>query len=346
MKKRCLALYSGGLDSILAVKVMQDQGVDVISLYFVSPFFGLGALLEPEKYRRGQLEKYGIDVHVVDFTDDIIRILRDPPHGFGRHLNPCIDCKIGMLRKARRLLEALDAAFIVTGEVLGQRPMSQRRDAMNLIEREADLKGLLLRPLCALNMAASVPENLGVVDREHLLSITGRGRKQQHRLAQHYGIADVDIPTPAGGCLLTDEQIAPKVKTTLQRCGAGEPSREDLMLDVVGRKFALSDTTVLVISRNDRENGLMSSFMAPGNLFMKIGALPGPLSILRGEASPDNLSRAAAICLRYGKGRGRPGCRAFFGESPSQLNESIEAPVITDDECRSFQIDLSAQSLL
>lgn len=341
MNKRCIALYSGGLDSILAIKIMQEQSLDVIALYFCTPFFGCDMLINSEQQKEFHQKTYGIRVYPEDFTDDIIDVVRDPRHGFGKHLNPCIDCKIRMLKKSGSMLEPLGASFVVTGEVIGQRPMSQRRDAMNLIEKESGLKDILLRPLCAKRLSPTRPEREGLVDREQLGDVNGRGRKTQMELAAKYGITPENMPTPAGGCLLADEQISRKVRSTFERFRPGVPSRADITLDTLGRKFMLDDTTVLVVSRNEEENRVLASMNFPGNVFIKIADIPGPLCVVRGDVSEKNLRTAAAICLRYSKGRGADGRLAVYGSSPLMPAGTIEAPVVPEDFCRRFQIDLN-----
>lgn len=341
MKKKCIALYSGGLDSILAVKLMQEQSIDVVAVNFCTPFFGYDVLLNPEKHREYHQKTYGIHITPCDFTEDIIDVVSNPEHGYGKNLNPCIDCKIRMLKRARSMLEEMDASFVVTGEVLGQRPMSQRRDAMNLIEKKSGLKDILVRPLCAKHLPPSLPEQLGIIDRERLHDAAGRGRKTQIELALKYGIEPSAIPNPAGGCLLTDEQISRKVRSTFERFRPGKPSRPDIVLDIAGRKFMLDENTVLVISRSEDENRFLASLVWPGNVFLKIADVPGPLSIVRGDLSEENLRIAAALCLRYGKGRGTAGHVAVYGPDPESMTGTVDAPVVEEDFCRRFQIDLN-----
>jgi tRNA-uridine 2-sulfurtransferase len=339
--KRCVALYSGGLDSILVVKMMQEQSIDVIPVFFCSPFFGMDALQDPEPFKESHRKNYGIDVYPIDFSSEIIKIVSNPKHGYGKNLNPCIDCKIGMLKKAGELLKTLDASFVVTGEVLGQRPMSQRRDTMNLIIKETGLKDILLRPLCAKHLLPTLPEREGLIRRELLGDIAGRGRKIQMDLAMKYGI-DLDaLPTPAGGCLLTYEQIAGKVRSTFKRFQPCLPSPADIMLDTLGRKFILDDETVLVVSRDEEENKRLSSLAFPGNVFMKIADVPGPLCIIRGNDSEENCEKAASICLRYGKAKGESGYTAVYGPDPLSMTGTINAQVMSDDRCKTFQIDLN-----
>jgi tRNA-uridine 2-sulfurtransferase len=338
--RRCISLYSGGLDSILVVKMLQEQGVEVIPLHFCTPFFDFQGLRAPDTVKAYHKERYGITIHPIDFTSEMIGILSNPKHGFGKHFNPCIDCKIGMIKKASTLLKVYEASFVATGEVLGQRPMSQRRDTMNVIIKETGCKDILLRPLCAKLMPPTLPEREGLVDRELLGSLSGRGRKEQIALAHKYGIDPSNIPTPAGGCLLTYESTAARVKMTFERFKPGLPSLDDIMLDVVGRKFNLDAQTVLVVSRDESETERVSTMARPGNIFLKMADVPGPLCVIRGDISEGNLRNAASICLRYSRVRGTQGQRVLYGPDPNILENSLEAPVLGDERCKSFQIDL------
>lgn len=340
MSRRCISLYSGGLDSILVVKMLQEQGVEVIPIHFCTPFYGFQALRDPESVKAFHEERYGITIYPTDFTTEMIEILSKPKYGFGKHLNPCVDCKIGMIRKASTLLASYDASFVATGEVLGQRPMSQRRDTMNLIIKETGCKDILLRPLCAKLMPPTFAEREGLVDRELLGGVSGRGRKDQLVLAGKYGIDPSNIPTPAGGCLLTFAASAARVKMTFERFKPGLPSPDDIMLDVVGRKFILDAGTVFVVSRDESETEVVSTMARPGNVFVKLAEIPGPLCIIRGNVSEENLRNAASICLRYTRAKGTQGHKVMFGPDPKNLGNSLEAPVLSDERCKSFQIDL------
>jgi hypothetical protein len=336
MKKRCIALYSGGLDSILAIKILQDQGIDVIPLYFCTPFFGVNVLRKPEPFIKAQEEKFGITPHVIDYTDDMIQIVGRPRHGYGKHLNPCIDCKIGMLKRAKDLMNTMGASFVITGEVLMQRPMSQRRQIMRSIEKESGLLDILLRPLCAQNLAETLPERIGLVKRDGLWKLSGRGRKVQIEQALAYGISEEDIPTPAGGCLLTDENISHRIQHTFERCSPSLPGRQDIMLDIIGRKFVLHDSTIVVVSRDEEENEILSTMKYSGNTFLKISDVPGPLCIIRGALTKEDLSLSAGICLRYSKARGNTGHVALYGDDPFIMNKTVEAPVLTPEYCRAL----------
>lgn len=204
-----IALFSGGLDSILACRVVAGQAVRVKALKFVTPFFDYGLLAAEAQYRKKIREKYAIDVEIRDITDLYLQMLHDPPHGFGKHFNPCIDCKILLMRTAREMMAAYGAELLISGEVLGQRPMSQRLDTLRIIERDSGCEGLLVRPLCAKGLSPTKAELEGLIDREQLLGFRGRGRQPQMELAARFGITD--YPSPAGGCVLTDPLLAQRI---------------------------------------------------------------------------------------------------------------------------------------
>ena len=227
-KYDAVALFSGGLDSILAMRVIMDQGLKVLGLHFVSPFFG-----EPESSAKWQ-ELYGVEVRAVDVSEEIIELIKQgPKNGFGSDLNPCTDCHTLMATKAREIMEAIHAKFIISGEVLWQRPMSQRPDAMNIVHRDAKAKGILLRPLSALKLEPTEVEKSGLVDRNKLLGIYGRGRIDQLQLAQEYGFTE--IPSSGGGCILTESKSSVRIWTIFHEFQ--HPVSEDFLLAKAGRFF-------------------------------------------------------------------------------------------------------------
>ena len=205
---RALAMISGGLDSILAAKIIKDQGIDVIGICFKSYFFN-------ENNAKRMTKQIGIKLEVVDFSKEHFEMVKNPKHGLGKNMNPCIDCHAMMMRYAGELLEKLDADFIITGEVLNQRPMSQNKQALNVVKKESGFADKILRPLCALNLEPTEMEKSGLVDRNKLLNISGRSRKVQMELAEKYGIKD--YPSPAGGCKLTEPNYAIRLKDALTR---------------------------------------------------------------------------------------------------------------------------------
>ena len=292
-----LGLFSGGLDSILACRVIAEQGVKVVALKFVTPFFDYGLLEKKEAYVAEMEHKYGINVELVDLSEGYLDLLRKPIHGFGKNFNPCIDCKILMLTRAKELMAQYNASFLVTGEVMGQRPMSQRRDTLRLIERDAGCTGLLLRPLSAKLLPATVAEQEGLVDREQLFGFSGRGRKPQRALAKALGIED--YPNAAGGCILTDCNLGGRIGKYYS--GAYTPDSQDISvadvnLLLVGRQFLLFDKYWLVVGRDEKENNRVASFWKPGDWLFAMTTHPGPTALLRfGDAQVDAQNREAAI---------------------------------------------------
>ena len=308
-KRVALGLFSGGLDSILACRVVADQGVRVIALKFVTPFFDHELLDRREEYARSMLEKYGLEVELVDVSEGYLRLLENPVHGFGKHFNPCIDCKILMLRRARELMPMYNASFLVTGEVLGQRPMSQRRDTLRVIERDSGCSGLLLRPLSAKLMAPTPAETEGLVDRERLYGFSGRGRRQQKLLAAEMGITE--YPTPAGGCMLTDPNLAARIKHFYNGLFSFGEARAvgDVRLLSVGRQFKIGDDLWFILGRDERENIRLEKMRGPDDWLLRMTVRPGPLGLLRhaglqAPGWPDEaevLRRLAGLVVRYGK---------------------------------------------
>jgi tRNA U34 2-thiouridine synthase MnmA/TrmU len=242
-----------------------------------------------------------VDLEVVNMTEEFMPVVADPKHGHGSGMNPCLDCRILMFKKAKAFMEKIGASFIVTGEVLGQRPMSQRKEAMRLIDREAGLEGYVLRPLSAALLEPTVPEKEGWVDRESLLAVSGRSRRPQMELAEEMGLRD--YPCPAGGCLLTDPIFAERVRDLLRH--VGELRLEDVKLLKLGRHFRLSPTAKLAVGRDQKENHQLGNELKDGDYALEISGQPGPLTLVRGEVSEEDLSVAAAITSRYGKSGGR-----------------------------------------
>ena len=262
---RGLGLFSGGLDSMLAAATLRAQGIDVTLICWVTPFFGAARARESAAH-------LGLPLREVDFTDKFLPLIYDPPHGWGRGHNPCIDCHTLMLREAGALMAPEGFDFLFTGEVLGQRPMSQNRGSLNLVARESGFADLILRPLSAKSLQATVPEVRGWVDRERLLNLSGRGRKRQLALAREYGITR--FPAPAGGCLLTDPGYAARLKELLRH--VQEASRPDLELLAYGRHFRLPGGAKLVVGRTQRDNEAIQALRSSGTFPAASGSLPRP----------------------------------------------------------------------
>jgi len=301
-KVRALALFSGGLDSLLATAVVVRQGVEVIALHFVTGF-------APK--RRGEeqralagieraAESVGARAVSVDVSVPFLEVVTSPRHGYGRFANPCIDCKIMMLRKAKELLEPYGARFVVTGEVLGQRPMSQHLPVLNLIEKESGLRGLLLRPLSAKLLRPTIPELEGWVRREELYGFSGRSRKAQIQLAAELGITS--YAQPAGGCMLTDEHVARRILDLLAHKEKQAATREDLQLAMYGRHFRVSDKVKVVVGRDEWENQQLEGYAA-GRWQLRALDHQGPLTLVDGEAGREELTIAARLTARYCDGK-------------------------------------------
>jgi len=285
---RALGLLSGGLDSMLAAAVLRGQGIDVTLVCFITPFFGA------ERARKSATH-LGLPLIELDITDKFLPLIYHSPHGWGRGHNPCIDCHILMLREAGALMATAGFDFIFTGEVLGQRPMSQNRGSLNLIARDSGIAERLLRPLSAKALKATEPEVLGRVDRERLLNLSGRGRKRQMALAAAYGITR--YPAPAGGCLLTDPGYAARLKELLRH--VKEASRQELELLRWGRHFRLPGGAKAVVGRTQRENEAILALKSPGEFLLKVDTTPGPLVLLSREASGGDLEKAAGLAAAY-----------------------------------------------
>ncbi|MCI5146783.1 MAG: DUF814 domain-containing protein [Candidatus Electrothrix sp. AR3] len=340
-----LGLFSGGLDSILACRVIAQQDIKVRALKFVTPFFDHDLLKDEQEYRREVQKKYGLEVELVDLSKGYLKLLRNPTHGFGKNFNPCIDCKIMMLRRAKALMEEYDASFLITGEVLGQRPMSQRRDTLQVIERDANCRDILLRPLCAKLMHPTLAEQQGLVDREQLYEFSGRGRKQQISLAHELGITE--FPSPAGGCVLTDPNLATRIQrfyAGLFRIDQDEIVADDIRLLLLGRQFCLPGDYWLVLGRNEQENKKLTELCEPHDWLLSMPERPGPTALLRRAAKRMDrdeekkalLTQAAGLVVRYGKkndGQILPGDVLFMqGQKQEMLYgvQPLQDPVYQD----------------
>lgn len=303
MNKKAIALLSGGLDSRVALKVILDQGIEILGVSFVTLFCTCTARSSCRLEAKKAAEDLGVPIKVVNFSKELLGAVKAPTHGYGSGVNPCLDCRIAMFKQAKAYLAEVGASFLITGEVLGERPMSQRREAMELIEREAGLEGLILRPLSARLLAPTLPERHGLIDREKLLSIRGRSRQPQIRLADELGIKD--YPCPAGGCLLTDRSFARKMRDLMVNLN-GKLTLDEVQLLKVGRHFRLSPAVKLVVGRSEAENARLSGRLRSGDWSLELTDTTGPLTLLRSEDSESgeaHMNLAAAITARYSRMR-------------------------------------------
>ncbi len=298
---KAIALLSGGLDSTLAIKVILEQGIEVIALNFTTPF----CLCNRRRDSCGGYEakkvtdKFGIKLKVFNLGEEYLEVVRNPKHGYGKNLNPCIDCRIFIQMKAKEYMEEIGASFLITGEVLGQRPMSQHRNALRTIEKESGLEGLVLRPLSARLLPETIPEKNGWVDRMKLLDISGRSRKPQIAKALEYGIND--YPCPAGGCLLTDLGFSRRMRDLLEY--TLEPLLNDIELLKLGRHFRLSKKAKLVVGRDEKENEELMRLAKEGDFLFRPIEIKGPVGIGRGIFEDGDIDRGSRIIARYSDGR-------------------------------------------
>lgn len=322
-------MLSGGLDSLLATRLLMSQGIDVIALHFITPFFGYD-----KKGREAQLQEewqslYGIRARIIDVSEEYFQVVRNPRYGYGRNFNPCIDCKIFMLSKAKVLMENEGVDFLITGEVLGQRPMSQRRDTLRVVERDSGTEGILLRPLSAKNLKPTRPEVEGVVDREKLFDFSGRSRKPQMKLAEEMGLHR--YPTPAGGCLLTDPVLAERTRKFFSQCQ--NFTVNDVLLLQVGRHFQFAGGRLrLVVGRREAENRKLMVLWREGDVLLKVQGIPGPLGLIRGEAEEGELHLAASIVARYSKAKEREAIEVQYGRDPADPFHCLRIAPAKDDE--------------
>lgn len=313
-------MMSGGLDSMLAARVLMAQGIHVTGLCFESPFFSA------EKARAAAAQ-VGIPLMVEDFSDDLIALVEHPKHGFGANINPCIDCHAVMIRRAGAILTRDGFHFVATGEVLNQRPMSQTRKNLDVVAEESGLKDRLLRPLSAKLLPETEPERLGWVDRARLLDLNGRGRKPQFKLAEEFGFTD--IPPSAGGCKLTEPNYAEKVWDL--RRNAQLKDRNAVNLLRYGRHFRLSSKVKAIVGRDAAENSTLTSLaQATESLLNTTAAIPGPTVLVTGPAGEKELTVAAQLCARYSDVRTEPRVEIIL-TSPSGNRMLTVAPATDMD---------------
>lgn len=293
---RAVALYSGGLDSLLSMKLIKDQGIDVVALFFDIGFY---ANIETKKeFLKKGAAQIGVNLEIIDIKEQFFdEILFNPKHGYGKCLNPCIDCHANMIRHAKRLMSNFNANFIITGEVLGQRPKSQHLKALEEVNKLSGADGLILRPLCAKLLPITIPEINGWVDRNKLLDIQGRDRNRQLELAKEYNLKIFE--TPGGGCLLTNEGFCERIKD-LKSSNIGI-EQKDIELIKNGRYFRLPDGAVLIVARNKEECDILKAHKT--DKFLKIHArdIIGAIGLLSQNSSQNDKELAAKIVLTYSK---------------------------------------------
>jgi tRNA U34 2-thiouridine synthase MnmA/TrmU len=326
-KTKALALLSGGLDSTLAVKLLLEQGVDVEAVNFKSPFClcgrgGCGA--------SGVAEKFGIPLKVISVGEDYLKLVRKPKFGYGKNMNPCIDCRIFMLKKAKKYARETGAAFIFTGEVLDERPMSQHFKALKTIEEEAGLKNKVLRPLSATVLPETVVEKRGLVDRKKLLDFQGRSRKKQIDLAKAFNIAD--YPCPSGGCLLTYKEFADKVRDLFKN--KNRVSLKDVALLKLGRHFRFGKNKI-VVGRNEAENNALLRMKWPSDYYFEVPNCGSPITILQGAKTKEAIEEAAGLTAYYSDEKGDE-VLVRFGKN--SLNKETKVAKLSKEEAEKLRI--------
>ena len=294
-KKKVVALLSGGLDSQLAVRMMQEQGFDVSAVAIKTPFCdfdcGRGCGFEI----RERADDLNVNLKTVYLGDEYIDMLKNPKHGIGAGFNPCVDCRTMMFEAAKKHMDEIGAEFIVSGEVLGQRPMSQHAPSLKLIEKESGLEGKIVRPLSARLLPETIPEKEGLIKRENLGMIRGRTRRNQLDMAEKYGIENP--PNAGGGCLLTEPQFGIKAKDLFNH--VENPTINDIDLLKIGRHFRLDEETKFVVGRNKDENEMIEAIALPNDILVEAKDHVGPTSILRGNTAKDHTNFASSVTLRY-----------------------------------------------
>jgi len=296
-KIKAIGLMSGGLDSHLAACLMLEQEIDLYLINYMTPFCTCTAKGKSCSEASKVARELDLPLKVVNITKDFLEVVKDPPHGYGSNMNPCIDCRILYFKRAKEYMAEIDAKFVVTGEVLGERPMSQRLVAMNTIEHASGLDGYVVRPLSAKRLKMSIPEEKGWVDREKFLNIQGRSRKPQIELAEKFQLKD--YPCPAGGCLLTDPGFARRAKDLVSHNAL---TIDNVYLIKTGRYFRLNEKTILAVGRNQDENARLQELAKEKDLIFDVHDVPGPIGLLRGEASEKVKKIVASIISRYSDG--------------------------------------------
>ena len=331
-KKKVVALLSGGLDSQLAVRMMQEQGFDVSAVAIKTPFCdfdcGRGCGFEI----RERADDLNVNLKTVYLGDEYIEMLKHPKYGVGAGFNPCIDCRAMMFEAAKKHMEEIGAEFIISGEVLGQRPMSQHAPALRTIEKESGLVGKIVRPLSAGLLPATDPEKNGLIKRENLGMIKGRTRRMQLEMAKTYGIENP--PNAGGGCLLTDPAFGLKAKDLFEH--KETPTINDIDLLKIGRHFRLDDETKLVVGRNMDENQMIKAMALSGDVLLETRDYVGPVSILRGKNSLEHTKFASSVTLRYSDApKDSP---AYVTSSKDESREEILVDSAKEESYEKFRI--------
>jgi len=323
---KALGLFSGGLDSMIAAMVLKRQGVDVTGVSFVTPFFGSA---KAEKSAR----IIDIPLIIQDISEIHLDVLKNPRYGYGKNMNPCIDCHALMFRLAGQILERDGFDFLFSGEVLGQRPMSQNRTALQAVSKHCGIGDKILRPLSAKLLPATPMEEAGLVDRERLLDIQGRSRRRQEEMAREWGISE--YPTSGGGCLLTEKSFTGRLRDLLEK--QPDASVIDIELLKVGRQFRLSDKAKLSLGRNQSDNQALKNLLRPSDVLLRVVGFPGPFGACSGHLGEKELATAAAIVAAYGKGKDETAVKVLATQGDK--NWEIEVTPMERELILPFQVE-------
>jgi tRNA-specific 2-thiouridylase len=320
-----LAMISGGLDSILAAKLVKEQGIEVIGICFKSHFFN-------EKNAIKMTKQIGIPLEIVDFSDEHFKMVKNPKHGHGKNMNPCIDCHAMMMRQCGELLEKFHADFIITGEVLNQRPMSQNRSALDIVKNESGIGRKILRPLCAKNLNPTEMEIEGLIDREALMDIKGRNRKVQMELAEKWGI--VDYPSPAGGCKLTEPNYSLRLRELVAH--KEDISEKELELLKIGRHFRVSKDAKIISARTEEEGELLKQLLTKEDLIFLSKEYTGSIVVIIGTATNEDIEFAAKVSGRYSKGKEEKIVTVNYMEYGNPIYKSIDVAPANEEEINNY----------
>ena len=323
---KAIALFSGGLDSTLAMKLIIDQGIEVLAVNINT---GFGSTKDRLEHMQSMCEQVGAELKIIDIQSQFLQdVLFDPKHGYGKNFNPCIDCHAKMFAVAKSIMQAEDASFLISGEVMGQRPMSQNKEALQTVLNESNCDGLLLRPMSAKMLAPTIAEQNGWVNREELEGITGRSRDRQLALAKEIGLADFE--SPGGGCLLTDENFAKKMFDFIKY---DKFEVKDIPVMKYGRHFRLTNGAKLVVGRNKEENGYLQEIDNNKFYHIKTIGLPGPHALLSKNANEKDKEIATSIILTYCKTKAQNIYKLSFNDK-----EREGSPFNSRDEIKPFTI--------
>lgn len=331
---KAVASLSGGLDSTLATKLILEQGIEVEAVNFSTVFCTCTSRGKTCLASKSAADKLGIKLKVFEVSKEYFDIVKNPRYGYGSNMNPCLDCRIFMFKKLGEYMKRIGASFLITGEVLGQRPMSQRRDAMRIIERDSGLEGLILRPLSAKLFEPTIPEKQGLVNREKLLDIRGRSRKPQIQLAKDMDIND--YPPPAGGCLLTDPGFANRMRDLLKH--KPEFTLNDIQLLKIGRHFRLSPEAKLIVGRNKEENDGLLKLTQPEDLCFRPMKVKGPIGIGRGLFGTTQIFITSNIIARYSDSHMNQTLEIEYKQKLGKTGERIKAQSIEEEELSKLRI--------